>query len=237
MKAHTRQQDSNFIVYDADAVQHPSAQLFDPARWEDRGAIAGTARGRGHALFLDTEFGPAVLRRYFRGGLPSRISRERFVFSGYGRSRPVREFRVLAELSEAALPVPAPLAAQCRREGGVYTGGLLMRRIMGVEPLAERIRGGADDEALWRETGACIRRFHDRGVVHADLNARNILVGEGIYLIDFDRARIRPGDRRALEANLQRLRRSLAKFLSDSDRLESRWEWLMKGYGANEAAG
>jgi 3-deoxy-D-manno-octulosonic acid kinase len=29
---------------------------------------------------------------------------------------------------------------------------------------------------LWRATGACIRRFHEEGVVHADLNARNILI-------------------------------------------------------------
>ena len=236
MNTHTSQQDSRFIVYDADAVQQPDAALFDPAYWKRQGAIAGTAKGRGRALYLVTEMGPAVLRQYLRGGWPARVSRDRYVFAGHPRSRPVREFHVLAELAARGLPCPAPLAALCQREGGLYTGWLLMRRIMHAGPLAELVQGGLDNAALWRDVGSCIRRFHDHGVVHADLNARNILVGNGIHLIDFDRARIRPGDRRAFEANLRRLRRSLARFMPGEDRLKIGWERLMEAYSEGGGA-
>ena len=62
----------------------------------------------------------------------------------------------------------------------------------------------------WIAVGRCIRRFHDFGLCHADLNAHNVMFdGAGaVWLIDFDRGRLR---RAGLwrDANLVRLRRSL----------------------------
>lgn len=84
---------------------------------------------------------------------------------------------------------------------------------------------------MWFTTGACLRRFHDQGVVHADLNARNILISgdNRVYLIDFDRARIRAGARSLFQANLKRLQRSLQKFLS-CEAMEQSWQYLQRGY-------
>jgi 3-deoxy-D-manno-octulosonic acid kinase len=82
--------------------------------------------------------------------------------------------------------------------------------------------------------GACIRRFHDHGVIHADLNARNILItGDNrVYLIDFDRAQIRLGATSLFQASLGRLKRSLHKFLGE-EQLDYGWRQLLHGYNAD----
>ena len=234
MKIRTHKQDSRLIVYDADRIEQPREQLFDPDYWRGRGAATGEAPGRGSSLFIDAEFGPAVLRRYLRGGKAALLSRDRYLFTGYQRARPVAEFRLLARLKGAGLPVPSPLGGLCERRGFFYTGSLLTRRIRGAMPLADRLSDPEVDEVLWRETGACIRRFHDYGVVHADLNARNILVGPPaeVSVIDFDRGRIAPGSQRAFASNLERLRRSLEKLWAADRRarLDTCWALLQQGY-------
>lgn len=226
--------DSSLIVYDAERIHQPSPELFDPAYWSARGAVAGEAVGRGSALFLDTPFGEAVLRRYLRGGFPARFNRDRYLFTGWDRSRPVAEFRALERLSGAGLPVPAPIAAMTIRSGLTYRGGLLTARIPDSLPLADLMLSRAGTGDFWLRIGGCIRRFHDHHVVHADLNARNILVdaADGVFLIDFDRARLDADDRAAFARNLQRLRRSFDKLwpVAVEDRLEACWDALEQGY-------
>ena len=58
------------------------------------------------------------------------------------------------------------------------------------------LAAGPMDDARWAAIGRCLRRFHDAGVQHADLNARNIMLGEQgeVWVLDFDRGRLRaPG--------------------------------------------
>ena len=234
MNTRIHKQDSLVIVYDADRIEQPGVHLFDPDHWRRQGGLVGEAKGRGSALLLDTPFGPAVLRRCLRGGQAARLSHDRYLFTGFNRSRPLAEFHMLEELSQAGLPVPQPLAAICRRSGLFYTGWLITRRIMDVLPLAELLAERDEDLRMWQKTGYCVRRFHDHGVVHADLNARNILVGaaDEIHLIDFDRARISNNDSSAFSANLKRLRRSLEKLWPERtrDRLDPCWSILMAAY-------
>ena len=237
MDSRSQKQGSECIVYDADRIQHPDGFLFDVAYWRERGAVSGEAVGRGSAFFIEAPFGNVVLRKYLRGGLPGRFIRDHYVFTGWQRSRPVSEFDVLERLHEAGLPVPRPVAAMVRRHGLVYTGALMTLRIDDVSPLADELEARAGDAPFWRSVGRCIRRFHDHGVVHADLNARNILVGgERIYLIDFDRARIAPGRHSAFRRNLARLRRSLEKFRppSKDPALEGDWKALLGGYAGDD---
>lgn len=231
MKASTYKKNSRVIVYDAGLIQQPGAHLFAADAWERSGSVVGHAPGRGSALLLETAFGPAVLRHYLRGGWAAHLSRDRYVYAGLERARPIAEFHMLARLHKVGLPVPRPLAAQCTRAGLFYSGDLLTRRLLDVTPLAD-LPGLAQTKAeMWTATGACIRRFHDYGLVHADLNARNILVGSvlDVYLIDFDRALIRAGASKLFEANLKRLRRSLQKIL-DPGPLEQGWQYLLRGY-------
>ncbi|MBT8047037.1 MAG: 3-deoxy-D-manno-octulosonic acid kinase [Xanthomonadales bacterium] len=239
MKTRTHKIDAALIVYDADYIPHPGMHLFDPEYWAEQSALEGEATGRGRALFLDAGFAPAVLRQYLRGGWASRVSRNRYVFAGFERSRPVMEYKMLEQLFSAGLPVPAPLAALCQQDGRLYSGWLMTHRIVHSLPLADVIGGRRDTESLWEEMGACIRRFHDYGVVHADLNARNLLVGEDgtVHLIDFDRARIRKGDTRAFGSNLKRLRRSLEKVWPKAfrEQFQPSWSRLLDGYARYSA--
>jgi 3-deoxy-D-manno-octulosonic acid kinase len=238
VKTLAHKQDSCLIVYDADAIQHPDPVLFDQDHWSRRNAITGEAAGRGSALMLDTPFGPAVLRQYLRGGQAARFSRDRYVFTGFEKSRPVMEFAILEQLFEAGLPVPAPLAAFCDREGALYRGWILMRKIAGATPLAGLLSERDSAPGLWGRVGQCIRRFHDFGLVHADLNARNILVDESgeVFLIDFDRARLRRNDSRAFASNLKRLHRSLQKTWPEHEQqaLPACWQQLREGYDVEQ---
>jgi len=237
VKLRTDKQESRIIVYDADSVPQPTAELFDPGYWEVRGALAATARGRGSAYVLDTPFGAAVLKQYLRGGWPARISRDQYLFTGFQRSRPLAELRVLALLAEMGLPAPAPLGALCERRGAFYRGWLLTRLIAGAQPLSEILETAAT--GTWRETGKVIRRFHDAGVAHADLNGRNILADHNgaIYLVDFDRARVSVRNNGSFRANLNRLRRSLEKLWPPRTAvgLDDAWKALLAGYAQGVA--
>jgi 3-deoxy-D-manno-octulosonic acid kinase len=234
VKIRSQKHKSQLIVYDADRVQEPGPMLFDSGYWKREGRLAGHAVGRGSALLLDTEFGPAVLRQYLRGGWPAHISRDRYLFTGFNRSRPLAEFQMLVTLSGMGLPVPRPLAALCRRHGLFYRGWLLMDRIPRVQTLADVLAERSESPELWRRAGETIARFHRAGVVHADLNARNILVAEGdvIHLVDFDRARFTAEGSAAFRANLKRLKRSLEKLWPSSvrEKLTACWADLLGGY-------
>ncbi len=206
-----------FILYDADSVcdaeQTPQIgpALFDPHYWRQTGRVVGEAPGRGRSLFLDAGSEQWVLRPYCRGGLAARLSTSRYLWTGLERTRAFRELRLTAHLNAQGLPVPRPVAAAITRHGLSYTAALITVRISGARALAERL--GDAEATLLERVGATIRRFHQAGLDHVDLNARNLLVDaqDQVWLIDLDRCRLRePGHWR--EANLERLGRSLDKF-------------------------
>lgn len=238
MKLNFLQSAHQLIVYDADCIQRPEADWFDAEYWRREKAIERVAPGRGSALMLDTPFGKAVLRTCLRGGWMKHLSRDRYLFTGYGRSRPVVEVSLLARLWNLGLPVPQPLAGMCRKSGLAYSGALLTRRIEPATTLADVLAAGRQGEIGWFEAGQCVRRFHDAGVVHPDLNARNILFGaasgvEGdVYLVDFDRAVVRKGATPSFAANLARLQRSLRKFCPETQakELTACWQEFKAGY-------
>jgi len=198
------------ILYDPQAVDVVSPDWLQPRFWRQRNAVLGTLGGRGQALAVATEAGPAVLRRYCRGGQAARISRDRYVFLGYERSRSLREWRVMRRLRELGLPVPRPLMASCERAGVTYRAGLLTALIPDARSLAEA--GAGLTAADWRSLADTLARLFSAGVVHADLNAHNLLLDRiGCwYVIDFDRARIQPGPADPAPM-IRRLQRSMAK--------------------------
>ncbi|MGC3874099.1 3-deoxy-D-manno-octulosonic acid kinase [Halomonas sp. GXIMD04776] len=252
MRLVTLQLGKEYILYDAGilwdatgtsqiATAHPTPVTPDPAWfkagfWQARGAVIGQAPGRGTSLFVDassvtsgTAPGEAqwVLRGYHRGGLVARVTTSRYIWLGLERTRAFRELRLTALLYEKGLPVAQPVASLVRRVGPIYEAALLTARIKNARALAEVLPQA--DKALLIRVGRTIRRFHEAGLDHVDLNARNLLItpDEQVWLIDLDRCRLRrPG--RWQQSNLQRLARSLTKFSSnDTDR---HWPPLLQGY-------
>jgi 3-deoxy-D-manno-octulosonic acid kinase len=223
------------ILYDASWAGNLLPAWFDHGYWEQRAAVRGRAGGRGTTWFVAAGDRQLALRHYRRGGLIAKLSADRYLWPGEVRTRPVREFTVHRELQRRGLPVPAIVGVRCQRDGGTYRGDILTERLLDTDTLAARLATEALGVADWIELGRVLRRFHDAGLDHADLNAHNILwrgTAE-IFLIDFDRARLRA--RRGLwcDANLVRLRRSLLKVTRElpADRFsETDWHSLLAGY-------
>jgi 3-deoxy-D-manno-octulosonic acid kinase len=220
------------------------AVLFDPALVEQPApdlmhqlAAAGVARdvdrrGRGQVLRVARGGAQWVLRHYRRGGWIGRWIDDRYAWLGEERTRSFREWRMLARLHGAGLPVPRPVAAGWNRQGWYYRADLVSVCIPDAAPLSERIAAG---EAIdWHGIGDMLARFHAAGACHADLNAHNILLDASgkAWLLDFDRGRFRaPGPWRS--RNLSRLERSLRKIASEPGMpgfSEPAWAALQAGY-------
>ena len=229
MRISTTAIEQGFIL--ADATLSPEPCWFDPAYWQSIGEGRPLGRGRGTAYSAGRD-GQWVLRHFRRGGLPGRLVSDRYVWLGEALSRPVHEFRVLAELVDAGAPVPRPVAARVQRSGPFYRGDILVERVPDAVTLAELAPGL--ELARWDETGRAIRRFHEAGGWHADLNANNILITpDHIVIIDLDRGRGGCANRNRQRANLERLLRSLKK-LQLMPAAAKGWRALLEGY---EAAG
>lgn len=223
------------MVFDGNLPQQPTPEWFDRAWWQSRGRVSHIGGGRGGVAFLDSPVGACVLRHYRRGGWMRPLLGDRYLWSGRNQSRGFAEFRLLAELRARGLPVPAPMAARCRRHGAWYTADLITRAIEGVATLTDVIAAHRFDAPLAERVGALVARFHAAGVDHADLNAHNILVaGDALWLVDFDRGELRVGGTAWKLGNLARLKRSLLKVGAcdhDEAALDREiWSPLMRGY-------
>ena len=224
------------IVYDTDIINQISDAAFIPASWSRATPVTGALRsaGRGNTMVVGHEDQEFVLRHYVRGGLPGRIVRDSYLWLGERQTRAFAEWYLLAKLVRMGLPVPRPAAARYTRAGFIYRADLLTVCIPGIRSLADRISAAPGDPVFWASLGRGIRKFHDRGVFHADLNAYNVQVDreDRIYLLDFDRGKI-------LQAGvwqqktLARLHRSLKKIKGLDNRLHFRpqnWNELLEGY-------
>jgi len=228
------------MLYDTSRAGNLSAEWFDPGYWHKRGELEGGARGRGTSYFVRGEGRSYVLRHYRRGGLAARLLGDRYRFAGEELTRPFAEWQLTYRLHRAGLPVPAPVAARYRQHGASYTGDIITERLPTVGSLTECLRAGALSVVTWISIGRCVRRFHDLGVCHADLNAHNVLLSEeAVYLIDFDRCVLRrPG--LWCDGNLVRLRRSLEKVswgMPKERFTESDWHGLLDGYRQSAGKG
>jgi 3-deoxy-D-manno-octulosonic acid kinase len=226
MNIQTRTIGRQHILFDADAMREAEPWLFDPQELKQRDRLTGLARGRGTTWFFSHAGLALVLRHYHRGGAVARLLGDRYVFTGLHRTRVWREWHLLAHMHALGLPVPQPIAAQVTRDGWSYRADLITRRIAFTESLGEKLAQKGVDASRWRGIGLCIRRFHDAGVYHADLNAHNILLGKehSVFLADFDKGELRKNAGDWKRDNLERLHRSLSKL-----------KRLHAGYGYDEA--
>ena len=177
-------------------------------------------RGRGSTprLTLGDDLA-VVLRRYRHGGLLGRITGALYL----GPERALSELRVTAQAEASGAPVPHVLClALWPVAGPLWSAMIGTREEVDARDLRE-VLDQCDDaparRALLREVGAAIRKLHDAGLEHRDLQVHNILAipsdaGWRIVVVDLDRAvfhaqGLLPDSRRA--DNLGRLARSAVK--------------------------
>ncbi|GBO85963.1 3-deoxy-D-manno-octulosonic acid kinase [Marinobacter salsuginis] len=209
---------------------------FNAATWGDQ-ARPVSSGGRGGAWFLQAGEDKLVLREYRRGGLVAKFARYAYAFTREADVRSFAEFRLLNAMLSKGLPVPRPVAAWYRKLSPIqYRAAIIIERLENTSPLADLI-AELDGDA-WESIGETIRRFHDAGVMHADLNCFNVLVrGDEYFLIDFDKSRLTADSAPARwkEANLDRFSRSLVKVAGEHTRAKV-WSYFMNGYNRGMAA-
>lgn len=224
------------ILYDATLIEHPDDALFSPELSAQSNTTAKTAEGRGLALFFKHAGLDLVLKHYHRGGLAERWLGDRYLGFNPEKTRSFQEWHLLKHLQGLELPTPVPVAASVIRKGLFYRADLVTREITDVSTLADLLLESELEQKTWLAIGFCIRRFHDKDVYHADLNARNILIDKSaaVHLIDFDKGYIRYMSSAWKAANLARLNRSLLKFKSKNRNFyfsSENWKALLSGYG------
>jgi 3-deoxy-D-manno-octulosonic acid kinase len=227
------------ILYDAARIRKPDGRLFNREHWAAKQGLREVAGGRGSVAFLSAGDDRWVLRHYRRGGFIANLSRDRYIWLGRSRTRSFAEWRLLADLRARGLPVPAPIAAHYERGLLTYRADLITEQLPSTRTLSDAITGASLPQDTWRRIGETIAQFHREGVHHADLNAHNILLDPnsgGVYVLDFDRGRIRA--RGSWEGEvLGRLKRSLEKIRGQRADVrfgDEDWHALQSGYVAAE---
>ena len=229
------------MLYDASRMDQPDDAAFEDRHWAARGALESVAGGRGSVAFVRDGGRRWVIRHYRRGGFMASLLGDRYLYLGAARTRSYAEWRLLRQLREWSLPVPAPVAARYRRSGAFYRADLITEELPTRLTLAQALAAGPLDRGTWTAVGRCVAALHQYAVEHADLNAHNLLIGDDgrVYVLDFDRGRIR--ERGAWEQRvLDRLDRSLRKVTRDlpAGRYgDAEWRALLEGVAGRRDAG
>lgn len=172
-------------------------------------------RGRTQLARLDMgSEGAVVVRSLRRGGLLGKLVRR----LSWDPWRALAELIVSAEATARGATVLDVVAAVTRRAAFGYHHGLVTREVAEARDLLAVLREEPEGPTRWRAlaaAGRSIRRLHDAGVDHVDLNVKNVLLapdGRAI-VIDLDRCRIGAGPLpwSTREGNLIRLLRSWSK--------------------------
>jgi len=175
-----------------------------------------------YAIELAEECGSVVVRRSMRGGALARLSSDLFL----PPTRGLRELITSLELRTAGVSTPEVVAVVVYRAGFILRKTDVVTRDLGdgadlASLLSESDRGPRRETAL-EEAAALVAALSRAGAHHPDLNLKNILVtgmndseqnASRAHILDVDRIRFHiPGDPMVLQANINRLERSIRKW-------------------------
>ncbi|MBI4545899.1 MAG: hypothetical protein HY703_11935 [Gemmatimonadetes bacterium] len=160
-------------------------------------SAAERLEGRGPALVVPMGAVLGVVRHYRRGGAAARWLGDRYLRVGV--PRPLRELLASRAVAERGIPTPAVLAAAVYPAGVFYRGDVVTSYIPDSTDLARALFGdgipAGDRVQVCIAAGELLRRLREAGVLHADLNLKNILLEWSgrpprVYLLDLDRCRV-----------------------------------------------
>lgn len=246
MKINVETTESSLLLVPSEAnkpVSKVKNEWFNADYWASQQRLVGQSNGRNITWFirpeaesLETEPQSSdwVLRHYYRGGMATKMSRDKFFFTGILRTRPYKEIKLLMEMREMGLPVPNCVAARVVKSGLSYSADLLMEKIV-ADDLVKCLTRRELSQPQWQNIGRVIAEFHQKGVYHADLNAHNIMIDQQqkVWLIDFDRCQIKRPMPKWQQQNISRLQRSLLKEkgIDSSLKFDGQcWRWLTASY-------
>ncbi|HEX6558679.1 MAG TPA: lipopolysaccharide kinase InaA family protein [Longimicrobiales bacterium] len=164
-----------------------------------------------HLLMVDGE--SWVVRHYHRGGAVARLLHDRYLRTG--GSRALRELSVSVAARARGIATPIVIAALEYPDGAFTRYDIATRFISDARDLVSILFGAdAVTDALLDRVVDLIQQIVQRGMMHRDLNLKNILVStERAWVIDLDRCELRATRRTADALAMQRrFMRSLEKW-------------------------
>lgn len=205
-------------------LHRAASRSRDHIRMEGRGTVYAVPAPRDE---IDAVLGSRdprwAIRHYRRGGWMAPLLGDRYL--RIGAPRPFREMSVSDEIRARRIPTPRVVAAAVYPSGLFYRADLVTTYVPDALELAEvlfdpgrrGVSGSVDRRQALSEAGALIRKMARAGVLHPDLNAKNVLLEwtggapQG-HLLDLDRCRVVEGPRPdAARTMHDRLRRSMRK--------------------------
>lgn len=225
------------LIARADAIGFARKALATSGTLYDFAAVqpdAEAIEGRGRIYIIP---GPTsrrwVVRHLSHGGLLAPITGDRFL--NVGHPRPFNELSLSVKLSELGIATPAVVAAVLYPAGMSYRGDVAREEIDNALDLADCLfksgTAGPGRSAAIAAAGGLIGSLHAAGVIHPDLNIRNVLIQHGgdrpiAYILDTEKCRLTSRlSQSARRGMLERFERSARKFESRTGSVLDSQEW------------
>lgn len=195
---------------------------------------AETLQGRGPVYAIPENSESWVVRHCRRGGAMARWLGDRYL--RVGTLRPIRELRASLELPRRGIQTPRIVAVAIYPAGPFYRADVASTRVPRATDLAQTLfeagsTAGDDRVLACRAAGDLVRKLAEHGILHADLNAKNILLEwierpPRVHLLDLDACRfVAPSSSWQRARMRRRLWRSLRKWEARSGRPLDALEW------------
>ncbi len=236
-----------FAVEDARTWLRETLASDPPHVWAARHPDRRKLQGRGPASSVPAPArGPSgadrwVVRHYTRGGAMAGWLGDRYLAMGV--PRPLLELHAALAARRRGIPTPCVVAGTVHPASLFYRADLVTEEIPGGVDLADVLFGEArtvESDAAARAAGALAHALEAAGVLHRDLNAKNVVVHlrGGVvraHVVDLDGCRVgAPGVWSRGHPMRRRLERSLRKHESRSGRsLDAGiWAALREGFAS-----
>lgn len=169
------------------ALLHEHGTLYHAALRQPR---IGELRGRGVAIVAELAGGACVVRHYHRGGAMAGVLGDKYPRGG--RNRVLRELQASEVARARGVPTPEVRCGAWYEHGVFRRFDIATSYIPDSRDLAHVLFGdAAAADAAVSATADLIRALLHAGLIHNDLNLKNILITEErAYILDLDRCHI-----------------------------------------------